>query len=301
MRAIVCTKQGPPEVLQLREIETPVPQKAEVLIKVHAGTVTIGDVILRKMHPLLILPLQLFGMKRKKIPGHELAGEIAAIGKDVKRFREGDQVFGTTTGLSIGANAEYVCLPEDREGGVLATKPLNMSFEEAAAVPVGGMTALQILQRADIQRGQKVLVYGASGSVGSYAVQIAKYLGAEVTGVCSMANMELVKSLGADRVIDYSKEDVARIGTIYDVVFDAVGKFSASQSQGLLKENGTYLSVQTSTSEKTEYLVTLRELIEAGQLGAVIDRRYLLEQVPEAHRYVETGRKRGNVVITVAQ
>src|SRR6185436_1839529 len=274
MKAIVCTRSGPPDVLQLREVEKPMPRENEVLVKVHAATATIGDVILRKLQPLFFLPFQLFGMKRKRIPGHELAGEIEAVGQDVKRFKIGDRVFGTTTGLSVGANAEYVCLPEKWETGVLETAPTNMTYEEAAAVPVGGMTALYILRKGNIQRGQKVLIYGASGSVGTFAVQIAKNYGAEVTGVCSTANVELVKSLRADHVIDYSKEDFTKSGQVYDVIFDAVGKTSVSRSKGALKEKGFYLSVRSSTSEKTENLIFLRALIEAGKIKSVIDRRY---------------------------
>ena len=301
MRAIVCTKSGPPEVLELREVAKPTPRDDEVLVKVHAATVTRGDVLLRKLHPLMYLPLRLFGVRRKKIPGHELAGVIEAAGKDVKLFKEGDQVFGTTSGLSVGANAEYVCLPEAWGTGVLVKKPANMSYEEAAAMPVGGMTALYILSKGNIQSGQKVLVYGASGSVGTYAVQLARqHFGAEVTGVCGTANIELVKSLGADKVIDYTKEDFTQSGERYDVIFDAVGLTTHAQSKGLLKDDGTYLSVQSSTSEETENLVTLKALVEAGKIQAVIDRRYPLEETPEAHRYVEAGHKKGNVVITVA-
>lgn len=301
MKAIVCTKAGPPDVLQLREVEKPMPRENEVLVRVHAATATIGDVILRKLHPMFFLPLQLFGMKRKRIPGHEFAGQIEAIGKEVKRFKEGDRVFGTTTGLSVGANAEYVCLPETWKAGVLATMPTNMTYEEAAAVPVGGMTALYILRKGNIQRGQKVLIYGASGSVGTFAVQIAKHYGAEVTGVCSTANVELVKSLGADRVIDYAREDFTKSGQVYDIIFDAVGRTSFYRSKGVLKEKGIYLSVRSSTSEKAENLLSLKELIEAGKVRSVIDRCYPLEQTAEAHRYVEAGHKKGNVVINVTQ
>ncbi len=299
MKAIVCTKYGPPDVLQLQEVENPAPKEDEVLILVHAATVTTGDVMLRKLHPLLFLPLQLFGMRRKKIPGHEFAGVIESAGKAVKRFREGDQVFGTTTGLNVGANAEYVCLPEEWPSGVLAIKPANMSYEEAAAVPVGGMTALYILKKGDIQGGQKVLIYGASGSVGTYAVQLARYFGAEVTGVCSTSNLELVKSLGADQVIDYTREDFTKSGEIYDVIFDAAGKTSFSRCKIALKKEGSYLSVKSSTKEQTENLLYLKELIEAGKIKSVIDRRYPLAQTAEAHRYVETGHKNGNVVITL--
>ena len=299
MKAIVCTKSGPPNVLQLREVEKPIPRENEVLVKVHAATATIGDVILRRLHPLFFLPLQLFGMKRKRIPGHEFAGEIEAVGKDVKRFKIGDRVFGTTTGLSVGANAEYVCLPEKWGAGVLAAAPTNITYEEAAAVPVGGMTALYILRKGNIQKGQKALIYGASGSVGTFAVQIAKNYGAEVTGVCRTANVELVKSLGADHVIDYSKEDFTKSGQVYDVIFDAVRKTSLSRSKGALKEKGIYLSVRSSTSEKAENLIFIKELIEAGKIRSIIDRCYPLEQTAEAHRYVEAGHKKGNVVINV--
>jgi len=286
MKAIVRTKQGPPEVLKLRDVEKPIPTENEVLIKVHASTVTTGDVFLRKLHPLLSIPLRLFGMKMKRTPGHEFAGVVEATGEETKQFKVGDQVFGTTTGSSVGANAEYVCLPEERETGVLAIKPANISYEEAAAVPVGGMTALNILGKANIQNGQKVLIHGASGSVGSFAVQIAKHLGAEVTGVCSTKND--------------TKEDFTKSDEIYDVIFDAVGKISSGQSKSSLQPDGHYLSVQSITKAGMEDFLRLKELIELGRVNAVIDKRYPLEQTAEAHRYVETGRKRGNVVITMA-
>lgn len=301
MKAIVSIKQGPPEVLQLRDVEKPAPNDNEVLVKVHASTVTIGDVILRKIHPLLFLLMGLFGMKRKRTPGHEYAGEVEAVGGDVKQFKVGDQIFGTTTGLSVGANAEYICVPEAWKMGVLAIKPANLTYEESASLPVGGMTALFILQKGNIQRGQKVLVYGASGSVGTFVVQIARHhFGAEVTGVCSTSNMELVKSLGADKVIDYTKEDFTQNGQTYDFIFDAVGKLSFKNVEKLLADKSHYLTVQSTTNEGNENLMLLKELAESGKVKPAIDKRYPLEQTAEAHRYVETGRKKGNVVITVA-
>ena len=301
MKAIICTKSGSPEVLQLKEVNKPEPTDHEILIRVHAGTVTRGDVILRKLHPLLYLPMRLFGIKKKTTPGHEFAGEIVETGKDVKQFKVGDQVFGTTTGLSVGANAEYICLHEEPKTGVLAIKPANVTYEEAAALPVGGMTALYILQKGHVRNAQKVLVYGASGSVGTYAVQLAKHhFGAEVTGICSTRNVEFVKSLGADQVIDYTKEVFTKSDLTYDVIFDAVGKTSASQCKNKLNENGIFLTVQSSTKENLDDFLLLKELLKAGKIKPVIDKRYPLEQVAEAHRYVENGHKRGNVVITMS-
>ncbi len=306
MKAMVYTEYGPPDVLQLKDVEKPAPKDKEVLVRVYASTVTSGVLWARSgKHPdskLFTLALRLmFGIRRprKTILGYEFSGEIESTGRDVRRFRTGDKVFGTTTGLMNGAYAEYVCIPEEWQQGVIAEKPVNLSYEEAAAVPIGGMTALHILRTGNIQKDQNVLVYGASGSVGTYAVQLASHFGAQVTGVCSTANLEMVRSLGAERVIDYTKEEFAGDGRIYDVVFDAVGKISRAQVKRSLKENGTYLSVTSPTSEKTEYLTYLRELIEAGKVRPVIDRCYSLEQAAEAHRYVEKGHKKGNVVIAV--
>ncbi|HSL42108.1 MAG TPA: NAD(P)-dependent alcohol dehydrogenase, partial [Anaerolineales bacterium] len=288
MKAMVYTEYGPPDVLQLKEIEKPTPKDKEILVKVYASTVTAGVLWARSgKHPdskLFTLAVRMmFGIRKPKktILGYEFSGEVESVGKDVRRFRKGDKVFGTTTGLTNGAYAEYLCTPEEWKQGVIAENPANLSYEEAAAVPIGGMTALHILRNGKIQKGQNVLIYGASGSVGTYAVQLVSHFGGEVTGVCSTTNLELVRSLGADRVIDYTKENFAENGEVYDVVFDAVGKISHSQSKGSLKEKGIYLSVASPTSEKTEYLTYLRELIEAGKVKPVIDRRYSLEQVAE--------------------
>jgi NADPH:quinone reductase-like Zn-dependent oxidoreductase len=297
MKAIVCTAYGPPEVLQLKEVQKPAPRDNEVLVKVYATTVTAGDVILRSLTGLRRVVFGLvFGLGRNKILGHELAGEVEAVGKKVTRFERGDQVFASA-GSGGGAYAQYICLRED---GMVAPKPGNLTYEEAAAVPIGGNTALHILRKGEIQSGQRVLVYGASGSVGSYAVQLARFFGAEVTGVCSTANLELVQSLGADTAIDYTKEDFTQSGQTYDVVFDAVGKLPASVGKRALGDGGVYLSIRSSTREEPGNLIFLKELVEAGAIRPVIDRRYPLERIAEAHKYVETGHKRGNVVITIA-
>jgi NADPH:quinone reductase-like Zn-dependent oxidoreductase len=301
MKAIVCKGSGKPEVLTLKDVKKPVPKENEILVKVHAGTVTVGDAIIRKIPRFFMFAMSVMSnFKVRKIPGHEFAGEVVGVGKNVKRFKSGDKVFGTTTGLSYGGNAEYVCVPEEWKQGVVAEKPTNVTYEEAACVPIGGMTALQILRKGNIKRGQKVLVYGASGSVGTYAVQMAKYYGDEVTGVCSTSNLEMVRSIGVDNVIDYTKEDFRKNGETYDVIFDTVRKIKASSCKSSLKESGIFLSSRIPTSEEIQDLKFLRELVEKGRIKPFIDRIYPLEKTVEAHRYVDKGHKRGNVVISIA-
>jgi NADPH:quinone reductase-like Zn-dependent oxidoreductase len=306
MKAAIYEKYGSPEVLSLKEVEKPVPKDNEVLIKIHATTAAAGDIRMRgfKVPAKFWIPMRLaLGLTgpKNKILGMEVSGVIESAGKNVERFRVGDEVMAAT-GFG-GGYAEYVCLPATDIVGRLvieiAKKPANLTFEEAAAVPIGAMTALAFLRKANVKNGQKVLVYGASGSVGTYTVQLAKYYGAEVTGVCSAANLELVKYLGADVVIDYAKEDFANNGEKYDFVFDAVGKISRSKAKGSLTGNGVFLSTWGSGDVEPNDLSTLSGLIEAGKLRVVVDRQYPLEQIAEAHRYAEAGHKKGNVVITV--
>lgn len=301
MKAIVCTKSGSPDVLQLVELDRPIPKQNEILVKVKASSVTIGDVKLRRISRFITVPLGfLFGFKPMKITGVEFAGIVEAIGSDVNLFSKGDHVYGTTTGLEYGGNAEYVCVPEKSKMGVLIKKPDNISFIDAAVLSVGAMTALYFLKKADIKNGQKIIIYGASGSVGTYAVQLAKYFGLEITAVCSTNNIELVKSLGADIVIDYHTEDFRKSTITYDIIFDAVGKITKSSCKKVLKKNGYFLSVKSLTKEKVEHINFINKLTENKRLKPVIDKIFTLDKVKEAHYYVEQGHKKGNVVINVA-
>ncbi|MFW9783820.1 MAG: NAD(P)-dependent alcohol dehydrogenase [Candidatus Heimdallarchaeota archaeon] len=327
MKAIVCTKYGPPEVLQLREVEKPIPKDNEVLIKIHATTVTMGDCEIRslKFTGLLKLLMRLgIGFrkprKRSSVLGQELAGEIESIGNKVTQFKKGDLIFGSP-GFHFGAYAQYTCLPEK---GVILIKPENMTYEEAAAVPIGGLEALHYIKKAQIQEGQTILIRGASGSIGTVAIQLAKYYGAEVTGVGNPLSLEVMKSIGADKVIDYTNEDFTQNSKTYDCIFDIIGKSSFSGFERSLNKNGTYLLAnpdiklinrekrtaknkgfnyisgnRDETNEMLEQLNFLKELIEEGKLKTVIDRRYPLEKMVEAHKFVEEGQKTGNVVINM--
>ncbi|MGB8362130.1 MAG: NAD(P)-dependent alcohol dehydrogenase [Acidimicrobiia bacterium] len=293
MRAVVLRRAGSADGLALTEVPKPTADPGEVLVRIRATSVTRGDVVLRKMPKLVT---RLVGETPKSILGHEFAGDVEEVGEGVTSLAIGDRVFGTTTGLRQGSYAEYITIPAH---GLVATIPTNVSYEESAPVPVGAMTALHFLRSAGVGSDKRVLVNGASGSVGSFAVQIAKHLGSHVTGVSSTSNLELVESLGADEVIDYTKQDFTHADKTYDLIFDAVGKRSAKHVAGVLAESGAFVTTQTRRHETIEELLAVRELLEAGALRAVIERRYTLEQIPEAHRHVERGRKRGNVLIVV--
>jgi NADPH:quinone reductase-like Zn-dependent oxidoreductase len=310
MKAVVCDRYGPPEVLHLQEVAKPVPKDNEVQIKIRATTVHIGDSKIRRLSPGMGFPLDplvkmimllVVGFRgpRRKILGMEFSGVVEETGRSVTRFNKGDEVFAGTE-MRFGAYAEYICLPED---WALVKKPVNMTHEEAAAVPNGGLTALLMLRKAGLKSGQKILIYGASGSVGTFAVQLAKNLGAEVTGVCSGANLELVRSLGADKVIDYTATDFTASGETYDVIFDAVGKLSRPRVKGALTSAGRYYSVLTDSGTSMKLysadLEFLKDQVDAGKLRTVIDRKYTLAEMVEAHRYVDLGHKKGNVVVTV--
>jgi NADPH:quinone reductase-like Zn-dependent oxidoreductase len=303
MRAVVCTRYGPPEVLQLRDLPKPIPRGGEVCIRIFATAVTASDCIVRAfIVPLRLKPIMgaVLGFRKPRNPilGLVLAGEIESVGRDVTRFKPGDQVYGFTA-FRFGAYAEYKCLPEKAS---LALKPSNVTYEEAAAIPYGGLLALYFLKKASIERRPRVLVYGASGAIGTSAVQLAKYFGAEVTGVCSTTNLDLVKSLGADAVIDYTKEDFTHNEARYDLIFNAVGKRKARlQAQGSLTPDGIHVTVDDSSPRmRADDLVFLTELVEAGKLRPVIDRSYLLDQIVDAHTYVDKGHKKGNVVIGIS-
>jgi NADPH:quinone reductase-like Zn-dependent oxidoreductase len=331
MKAVVYTEYGSPDVLQLKEVEKPAPKDNEILVKIYAANVGYGDLMARNiknmrsefnMPSLFWLPARMdFGYSKPKrqILGADFAGEVEAVGQDVTRFKVGDPVFGSR-GPNFGANAEYLCMPED---GLVAIKPANMTYEEAATVPYGALTALNLLRKADIKPGQQVLINGASGEIGSAAVQLARYYGAEVTGVCGTPRLEFVKALGADQVIDYTQEDFTQNGETYDLIFDILGRSSFARCKDSLNPNGRYLLASFKTRQvfrmlwtsitggkevicalsayKPDDLNFIRELVEAGQFKAIVDRCYPLEQAAEAHRYVEVGHKQGHVVITVGQ
>lgn len=332
MKAIFFTEYGSPAVLQLKEVAKPTPKDNEILVRIHATPVNYGDLTARNfahltssefnMPALLFVPARIsFGWNKPKINilGSELAGQVEAVGKQVTRFKPGDQVFAYV-GMNMGANAEYICLPEN---GTVALKPANLSYDEAATLPYGAVMAVSLLKKARLQPGQKVLINGASGGIGAMAVQLAKYYGAEVTGVCGTPRLEYVKSLGADKVIDYTQQDFTQNGETYDLIFDILGRSSFSRCKGSLKPQGIYLLASFKSQalfdmlwtsltgrkqrvicamadEKAENLVFIKELVEAGKVKALIDKRFPLEKTAEAHRYIEKGHKQGQVVITVA-
>ncbi len=323
MKAVICTKYGPPEVLKIIQVPKPTPKDNEVLVKIYATTVSAADQRVRSFNlPISIwLPARLmlgFKRPRKAVLGMELSGEIEAIGKDVKKFKIGDQVFAATL-QTFGAYAEFICLPEN---GPIALKPINVTYEEAGAIPIGARTAYHYLHKiANVKPQQKILIYGASGSVGTYAVQLAKYVGAEVTAVCSTANIKMMKDLGADEVIDYTSPDYIEQLEMYDIIFVTIDKCPFSACKKALKKKGTYLNVGRplrslpmlwtsltsskkivvgkNSPETAEALNALKRIVEEGQLKVVIDRNYTLNQIVEAHRYVDIGHKKGNVTITL--
>ena len=304
MKAVVYKKYGSPEVLKLINIQKPKPKNNEVLVKVYASSVTSGDVRLRSSDfpALFWLPARLiFGLfkPKKKILGHEFSGVVEEIGKNVTKFKIGDNVFGTTTMLNTGSYAEYVCIPQKWKHGVIEVKPKNLSHHEAATLPIGAMTAYYLLEKAKLKGEQNVLIYGASGSVGSFAVQIAKLKGLKVQAVCSTPNFEMVKSLGADSVLDYKKEDYSKSNDKFDIVFDAVGKTTKSKAKKVLKTNGIFVSVKMLTKEKEEHLKSIKNMVENEKLNSFIDKSFNLSEIVKAHEYVETGRKRGNVAINI--
>ena len=307
MRAVICTEYGAPKVLQIKQVKKPKPTDNEVLIKIHATTTHIGDTRIRRANPFLVrIVYGLFKPKKNLILGLEISGIIEDIGKNIKSFKKGDKVFAFT-GFGLGGYAEYLCLPEKvKEGtqqrkGLVAIKPENLSHEAAAAIPAGGLTALKNLQKAKIRKGQKILINGASGSLGTYAIQLAKYYGAEITAVCSGGNFELVKSIGADNTIDYTKEDFTDKQEKYDIVYDAVMKSKPAKCKKILKKNGVFLNNSRLPKIKNEDLLFLKDLIEKNELKPIVDRTYSMDEIIEAHRYVDQGHKKGNVVITIKE
>jgi NADPH:quinone reductase-like Zn-dependent oxidoreductase len=304
MKAIFCTGYGSPDVLQLKEIPKPLPRKNEVLVRVYASSVSSGVVWIRQgRFPgswfFTIMIRFLFGIYKPRNPilGFEFSGVVEAVGESVTHYKKGDEVYGTTTGLRTGAYADYLCLPQKWKLGVIAKKPASLSFEEAAALPVGAMTALALLKKARIKKGQHILIYGALGSVGSYAVQIAKYFGATVTAVCSTPGLCLARSIGADAVIDYTQDDLSAYAEQFDLVFDAVNKLDKKLARSLRKQGGHYFSVRELTIEKSAYLEELHEMIFQCKVRPLIDKIYSLPDIREAHAYVDHGRKKGNVVL----